>query len=198
MEKTNVITGDFRKKVAVDELVNKYSKLKTKEAKDAYLKGAVQFTDYINFEVVGEICTNILANSCYDADGNVKIDSCKKYLMYVFAIFDQYTNINVDAKDWLNQFNQLYRYGLVDAVCALIPEANMATLDSVLKMKTDDMMTNYYEPHAFVREQIVKWVPMLHKFIDGFLGTIETITKEVDWKELGKIVMTDKDKGVDL
>lgn len=184
MEKTNVIIGDFTKKVTVDELVKKYSGFKTKEAKEAYLKGAIQFIDYMNFETVQTICDGILASSCYDANGNVKVDSCKKYLMYVFAIFDQYTNITVDAKNWMEQFNKLYKEGLVDVVCKMMPEANMTTLDSILKMKTDDMMTNYYETHAFVKEQILKYAPMIHRFIDGLLSSIEEISKNVDWEKV--------------
>ena len=188
MAKNNVMVVNFEKKVAVDDLVKKYKTFKSKEAKEAYIKGAVSFIDYMNFENVEVICDSILASSCYDTNGNIKINSCRKYLMYVYAIFDQYTNVIVDASKWMEQFNKLYKEGLVDVVCQMMPENLMATLDSVLKMKTDDMMTNYYEPHAFVREQVIKYVPIIHKFVDSMLEGIERINKDVDWKEFINII----------
>ena len=186
IKNTNVVTGNFKqndsveldnrkKDLTVEELVKKYEGYKTTSAKEAYLNQAVKFVDYIDFEIVQVICDSILVNSCMDSQGNVRVDSCKKYLMYVFMIFDQYTNIQVNPKEWAKEFNMLYKNGLVDEVCKLMPEMLITTLDSVLKMKTDDMMTNYYEPHAFIRNQVIKYIPMVHKFIDKMIGEIEKI-----------------------
>ena len=74
-----------------------------------------------------------------------------------------------------------------------MPESLITTLDSVLKMKTDDMMTNYYEPHAFISNQVIKYIPMIHGVIDKFLGGVEKISKEVDWG--GLIEALKKDEG---
>jgi predicted S18 family serine protease len=137
-----------------------------------------------DFEIVEVLCDQILANSCMDKNGNVKVDTCKKYLMYIYTIFDQYTNIIVHSDKWLEEFNLLSKVGLVEAVCQLMPENLITTLDSVLKMRTDDMMTNYYEPHAFISNQVLKYAPMIHSAIDKFLNGVEKISKEVDWNGL--------------
>ena len=176
------------KNIEVKDFVDRYVKFNTTTAKESYLKTAVKFVDYMNFEIVEVLCDQILANSCIDKNGNVKVDTCKKYLMYIYTIFDQYTNITVHSDKWLEEFNLLSKAGLVEAVCQLMPENLITTLDSVLKMKTDDMMTNYYEPHAFISNQVIKYVPMIHGVIDKFLGGIEKISKEVDWNELIKIL----------
>ena len=176
------------KNIEVKDFVDRYVKFNTTTAKESYLKTAVKFVDYMNFEIVEVLCDQILANSCIDKNGNVKVDTCKKYLMYIYVIFDQYTNITVHSNKWLEEFNLLSKAGLVEAVCQLMPENLITTLDSVLKMKTDDMMTNYYEPHAFISNQVIKYVPMIHGVIDKFLGGIEKISKEVDWNELIKIL----------
>ena len=178
--------------INVNDFVNKYSKFSTTTAKESYLKTAVKFVDYINFEVVEVLCDQILAVSCYDKNGNVKVDTCKKYLMYIYTIFDQYTNIAVHADKWLEEFNALSKAGLVEEVCQLMPDYLITTLDSILKMKTDDMMTNYYEPHAFISNQILKYTPMIHSVIDKFLKGVEQISKEVDWKELIEVLKKDE------
>ncbi len=179
--------------IDVMSFVNKYSKFNTEMAKETYLKTSVKFVDYMNFEAVQVLCDQILANSYYDKNGNIKVDTCKKYLMYIYVIFDQYTNITVHSNKWLEEFNNLNKYGLVEAVCQLMPESLITTLDSVLKMKTDDLMTNYYEPHAFISNQVLKYAPMIHSVIDKFLTGVEKIGKEVDWN--GLIEGLKKDKG---
>lgn len=181
------------KNIEVKDFVDRYVKFNTTTAKETYLKTAVKFVDYMNFEIVEALCDQILANSCIDKNGNVKVDTCKKYLMYIYIIFDQYTNITVHSDKWLEEFNLLSKAELVGAVCQLMPESLIITLDSVLKMKTDDMMTNYYEPHAFISNQVIKYVPMIHGVIDKFLGGIEKISKEVDWG--GLIEVLKKDEG---
>lgn len=186
MENKNMIEIDIK------DFVNKYSKFNTATAKETYLKTAVKFVDYMNFEIVEVLCDQILANSCMDKNGNVKVDTCKKYLMYIYTIFDQYTNITVHSDKWLEEFNLLSKAGLVEAVCQLMPENLITTLDSVLKMRTDDMMTNYYEPHAFISNQVLKYAPMIHGVIDKFLNGVEKISKEVDWNELVETLKKDK------
>ena len=181
------------KNIEVKDFVDRYVKFNTTTAKESYLKTVVKFVDYMNFEIVEALCDQILVNSCIDKNGNVKVDTCKKYLMYIYVIFDQYTNITVHSDKWLEEFNLLSKAGLVEVVCQLMPESLITTLDSVLKMKTDDMMTNYYEPHAFISNQIIKYVPMIHGVIDKFLEGVEKISKEVDWG--GFIEALKKDEG---
>ena len=180
--------------ISVKDFVEKYSKLNTQKAKEAYLSTVVKFVDYMNFEVVQALCDQILAQSYYDKNGDIKIDTCKKYLMYIYVIFDQYTNITIHSDKWLEEFNSLNKYGLIEAVCQLMPESLITTLDSILKMKTDDLMANYYEPHAFIRNQVIKYVPIVHGFIDRMMEGIEKIGKEIDWNGLIDVFMKDKGK----
>ena len=178
MEKMNTV------EIEVKNFVDKYNKFNTSAAKESYLKTAVKFVDYLDFETVEYLCDSILMNSCMDKEGNVKVNTCRKYVLYIFTIFNNYTNIKVDAKDWMAQFNMLSKAGLIEAVCQLMPENLITTLDSVLKMKSDDMMTNYYEPHAFIRNQVVKYVPLVHKIIDKMLEGIEN----VDWNKVNNAI----------
>ena len=186
MNKKNTI------EIEVKDFVDKYNKFNTSSAKESYLKTAVKFVDYINFEVVEVLCDQILASSCIDKNGDVKVNTCKKYLMYIYVIFNHYTNIAVHSDKWLEEFNLLSKAGLVEAVCQLMPENLITTLDSILKMKTDDMMTNYYEPHAFISNQVLKYAPLIHSVIDKFLGGVEKISKEVDWNGLVEVLKKDK------
>ena len=174
--------------VTVKEFVKALTNRSSDDARRIYLEGTLAVKDYERYEVVCTICDQIIASSYFTADGQFKADSCKKYLMYVSALLNTYTNIRFDENDALGDFNLLQRYGLVDVIISYIPEVQVAMFDSVLNMKSNDMMTNYYEPHAFVREQVIKFAPLVHKWIDSFLDVAEDVVKEIDINKVQKIV----------
>jgi len=179
---------DRVKFISVKEFVNNLKNRSSDDARRVYLEGTLAVKDYERYEVVCVICDQIITNSYFTADGQFKVDSCKKYLMYVSALLNTYTNIKFDESDALNDFNLLQQYGLVDAIINYIPEAQVAMFDSVLNMKSNDLMTNYYEPHAFVREQVVKFAPLIHKWIESFLGAVEGVVNEIDMNKVKGIV----------
>ena len=174
--------------ITVKEFVNNLKNRSSDDARRVYLEGTLAVKDYERYEVVCVICDQIITNSYFTADGQFKVDSCKKYLMYVSALLNTYTNIKFDESDALNDFNLLQQYGLVDVIINYIPEAQLAMFDSVLNMKSNDLMTNYYEPHAFVREQVVKFAPLIHKWIESFLGAVEGVVDEIDMNKIRGIV----------
>ena len=177
--------------ITVKEFVNNLKNRSSDDARRVYLEGTLAVKDYERYEVVCVICDQIIANSYFTADGQFKVDSCKKYLMYVSALLNTYTNIKFDESDALGDFNLLQQYGLVDVIINYIPEAQVAMFDSVLNMKSNDLMTNYYEPHAFVREQVVKFAPLIHKWIESFLGAVEGVVDEIDMNKVGAIIRKD-------
>lgn len=183
---------DRIKFVSVKEFVKALTNRSSDDARRVYLEGTLAVKDYERYEVVCAICDQIIASSYFTADGQFKVDSCKKYLMYVSALLNTYTNIRFDESDALGDFNLLQRYGLVDVIINYIPDAQVAMFDSVLNMKSNDLMTNYYEPHAFIKEQVVKFAPLIHKWIEGFLDVAEDVVKEIDINKINNFI-----KGVD-
>ena len=177
--------------ITVKEFVKALTNRSSDDARRIYLEGALAVKDYERYEVICTICDQIIASSYFTADGQFKVDSCKKYLMYVSALLNTYTNIRFDESDALGDFNLLQRYGLVDVIISYIPESQMAVFDSVLNMKSNDLMTNYYEPHAFVREQVVKFAPLIHKWIESFLGATENLVKDIDIEKVKKAIGKD-------
>jgi len=178
--------------ITVKEFVKALTNRSSDDARRVYLEGTLAIKDYERYEVVCAICDQIIASSYFTTDGQFKVDSCKKYLMYVSALLNTYTNIRFDENDALGDFNLLQRYGLVDVIIGYIPDAQVAMFDSVLNMKSNDLMTNYYEPHAFVREQVVKFAPLIHGWIDSFLNIAEDVVKEIDMNKINNFI-----KGVD-
>lgn len=180
------------KYVSVKEFVKTIKNRASEDARRVYIEGTLAVKDYERYEVVCAICDQIIANSYFTTDGQFKVDSCKKYLLYVSALLNTYTNIRFDENDMLGDFNLLQRYGLIDVIINYIPEAQVAMFDSVLNMKSNDIMTNYYESHAFVKEQLVKFAPLIHGWIESFLGTAEEMIKDIDINKIKGLITDEK------
>lgn len=180
------------KYVSVKEFIKTIKNRASEDARRVYIEGTLAVKDYEKYEVVCAICDQIIANSYFTTDGQFKVDSCKKYLLYVSALLNTYTNIRFDENDMLGDFNLLQRYGLIDVIINYIPEAQVAMFDSVLNMKSNDIMTNYYEPHAFVKEQLVKFAPLIHGWIESFLGAAEEMIKDIDVNKIKGLITDEK------
>ena len=180
------------KYVSVKEFVKTIKNRASEDARRVYIEGTLAVKDYERYEVVCAICDQIIVNSYFTTDGQFKVDSCKKYLLYVSALLNTYTNIRFDENDMLGDFNLLQRYGLIDVIINYIPEAQVAMFDSVLNMKSNDIMTNYYEPHAFVKEQLVKFAPLIHGWIESLLGAAEEMIKDIDINKIKGLITDEK------
>ena len=176
--------------ITVKEFVKNLANRSSDDARRVYLEGTLAVKDYERYEVVCVICDQIIASSYFTVDGQFKLDSCKKYLMYVSALLNTYTNIKFDENDALSDFNLLQKYGLVDVIIGYIPEAQVAMFDSVLNMKSGDIMTNYYEPRTYVRELITKYAPSFHMLLDGFLEIAENAIEKIDNEKMKEAMKT--------
>lgn len=162
------------------EFINKIKSFKSIDARDNYIKATIQPEEYIPFEVVCVLCDQILATSYFDKNGNIHIDSCKKYLNYMYVIYSSYLNIDVDSKNFLEQYNEIHRLGISDVLVGLVPEGEMSTLDAILKMKSDDILANNYEMHAFIRNELGKFYPAIASGMTEFLKSLDGILEQID------------------
>ncbi len=174
--KNNIKDVENAENITVDELVAEYQRRSSDSAKKLYLESKIRTVEYMDYEVVQSLCDSIIAGS-YLKDGECYIDSCKSYYLYVFTIFNYYTNIEVHSNDFMREFNLLNKEGLIDVILGAISENLMATFDAVFQMKKNDFMTNYYEPHSYVNRIIGKFIP----FVSGFFEELGNQLKDVDW-----------------
>lgn len=175
-------------KIGIDELIKGYDRLQSSQAKDRYLKEKVKYTEYTNFEVACFYADKIVANSMFDKNGDIKVDSCQKYLQYIFALLSFYTNVDVHANQWILEFNKLRRYGLLEEIIKGIPEAEVSTLDAVLEMKSNDAMTNYYNIQNWATKKLGEFYPFIAKGINEILEALSKNIAEFDENKIRQIL----------
>ena len=140
----NIASNTTEKKLDFDTFIKEYNKRATQNLKDKYLKDHVVVKKYIPWQVKLIMCETINSKSNYDDDGNIRIDSFKKYILYVYNMISEWTNIGVDATNWGMQFNQLEESGLTEKILALIPVEELERMKTILKMQNDDFISNSY------------------------------------------------------
>lgn len=172
-------------RVNIDEFIKKYDSYTATSAKEAYFKQMIKPTGYVPFVMQCFYADGIIKASCYDKDGNIHFDSAKKYIQYVFTLLRYYTNFDVQSDNFVEQYDVLASRDLIEKIINIIPDINKKTLDTVLQMKTDDIMTNEYEPHAFITKKITDLQPSIS---DGLNSLLDNINKVLTKDNLNKIV----------
>lgn len=177
--KTNLTSWGVEK-ISIDDLIKGYDRLQSSQAKERYLKEKVKYIEYTNFEVACFYADRIIANSMFNKKGDVKVDSCQKYLQYIFTLLSFYTNIDTHAEQWMLEFNKLRRYGLLEEIIKGIPEAEVNTLDAVLEMKSNDAMTNYYNIQNWATKKLGEFYPFIAKGINEILEGLGKSIENLD------------------
>lgn len=176
------------KRVDIEEFIKKYNSYKSESAKDNYLKTTITPTGYHDFAVVCVEADGIIKSSFYDKNGDLHIDSIRKYINYVFTILRYYTNIDVDESNFMHEYDALSEYGLIDKIVKIIPEDYIKTLDSVISMKTQDVMTNEYEIHSYINKQLTKLYPHIGNALDKSIEILNNLIKNMESKKFQELL----------
>lgn len=172
--------------ITIDKLIENYLKRTSTKMKEEYLKTAIKITPYIGYGTKVFLANTIINTTCLK-DSRVHIDSCKKYLLYVFSLIDTYTNIEVDSKNWLFQYDRLDSLNLIEPILKLIPEKEVVTFKTILDMKLDDLMTNRYGVHAYIDEQMDRFNNIASEIGKAFSPLIEKLEKQIKSLDENKI-----------
>lgn len=172
--------------LSIDKLIENYLKRTSTKMKEEYLKSAIKVKPYVGYGAKVFLANTIINTTCLK-DGRVHIDSCKKYLLYVFSLIDTYTNIEVDSKNWMLQYDRLDSLGLIEPILALIPEKEIVTFKTILDMKLDDLMTNRYGVHAYIDEQMDRFNNIASEIGKAFSPLIEKLEKQIKSLDENKI-----------
>lgn len=172
--------------ITIDKLIDGYSKRTSIKMKEEYLKAVIKVKPYVSYGVKMVLADMVIKNSCLK-DGRVHIDSCKKYILYIYALIDTYTNIEITEKQWLFEYDRLDSIGLIEPILALIPEKEVATFKTILDMKHNDLMTNRYGTYAFIEDQVNRIVSVTPEISKAFAPLIEKLNEKLETLDESKI-----------
>ena len=138
----------------IDSFLNVLRTKKNENDRADYIKSAVK-NKYVPLEEKQARAKNIIKSSFYEKDGETErfhVNSVAKYMLTCITLVEMYTNLERSVKmTVLDEFNKLNEAGVFDILVQSIDQRELKEFNMVLDMETNDIMTNEYEPGAFVR-----------------------------------------------
>lgn len=134
----------------------------------------VSFSDKVNN-------ADIIAKQCYyqkekDSDGVerevFKQNSAAKYMFYSLTVVKLYTDLEVDYKQSLEQFEMLDGE-ILDIIINLVNTRELKEFQMLLDFACDDIMVNEYEPHAFVKKEVERLGSLISTALTPVLQTLD-------------------------
>ena len=106
----------------------------------------------------------------------IKINSPMRYILFVMTVIDKYTNLKVNFKDVLPEYDYLNKNGLIEIIFNKIGDKEVGEFNAVIDMILNDFMTNEYEFKNFINEKIYQ----LNEFIEKASPHISKIIDRLD------------------
>lgn len=170
--------------------ITAYKFRKTDEEKIAFLKEHIK-SDYVPFEKKADIAKAIVQASYYvkekDINGNevqkFRADSIAKYMLTCMSLLDLYTDIerNKNEGKMLEDFNILNEYGIFDVLIQNIQPRELKEFNMIIQMTVDDLLTNEYEMHSFIRNQVERFGTLIST-------ALSPIIEKLDVEEIKKVI----------
>lgn len=127
------------------------TELKTEQLKNDfanYITGHI-VVDYIPFAKKADLCKRIVDVCNYISIGNgekmirvYKQDSVAMHILFTLTLIDQYTDIEINYENIIEDYDALEKYGLINLLISAIPENECNAFDDIMEMIIEDIHEN--------------------------------------------------------
>lgn len=175
------------KRINVYKLVKNYNGFSSIKLKESFLTSQIKIVPYIGYGTKMFLADQIVKNTCLK-DKNIYVDSCKRYILYIYTLLKYWTNLDIEEKDLLVQYDLLDQNDLVEKILALIPEKEIATFKTILDMKQNDIMTNNYNVQSFINNKLLEFYPEFSKAVMPLVENLNDKLNNFDKNDIIKIM----------
>jgi hypothetical protein len=136
------------------------------------------------------LAENIVKSSSYamvKEDGALKqtdiiaLNSPMRYILFVMTVIDKYTNIEVNFKNIMPEFDALNFNGLIEVIFEKVGDREMSEFNSVVDMVLNDFMANKYQFKNYINDTLSKIFEMVEKcapLIDNIANKLDSMSEE--------------------
>lgn len=155
--------------MTVKEFVTNYNK--TKNIEKHITKKYLPYAEKIS------LCNRILESTCYEKiseDKKIfKINTPLRQMLFLLSIVDNYTDIDINWQNPLEDFDQLNESKLLNEIIAIIPESEVAQYSSLLDMCLDDLMTNTRDLISWIESKVEASDMVVNAILETIMNTEE-------------------------
>ena len=162
----------------IKDFVERYNAIATDRLKEDYLKDNLHIKTYLPFLRKDAIATVLVDRSTYKfepytkEDGTtgrrrtnqIQVNSTAQMLLFYRVIIENYTDLEVETEGFYEEYDALNESGVLFELTAdfeghpsLIPAKEISELRSMIELKQRDEMTNQYETHSFISNQVERF-----------------------------------------
>ena len=172
-------------KITIKNFIDEYNKRGTESLKKQYIKDNLEITPYVSFVKKDALISNLLKATMIDKEtGNVKVNSSAEYLLKTRILIENYTNLTVETDGFYEEYDELKKSGLFtilligdDNTAPLIPIEEIAEFNHLLSIKRNDVLTNRYEIHSFITEQVDRFKALGEATLTPLM---DVVSKKID------------------
>lgn len=183
-------------KITIKTFCKEYSNRVNDTLKKQYIKDNLEITSYVPFVKKDAIISNLLKATMIDKEtDNVKVNSSAEYLLMTRILIENYTNLTVETDGFYEEYDELKKSGLFnillvgnDTTAPLIPIEEITEFKFLLSQKKADVMTNRYEIHSFITEQVDKIKALGEATLTPFMEVVSKKLDEIPKEDLLKVV----------
>ena len=182
----------MNKNFKVIDFVNEYEKQISEPDKTKFLKTKLKVENYLPYSEKLVTAELIVKNSSYAIVKNeengaliktdrIKINSPMRYILFVMNVVSKYTNLEVNFKDVLPEYDALNKNCLIEVVFAKIGDKEVGEFNTLVDMILNDFMSNEYQFKNFVSEKLTQVNEMIRKatpHIDNIVNKLDNLTEE--------------------
>lgn len=183
-------------KITIKTFCKEYSNRANDTLKKQYIKDNLEIVPYVPFVTKDALISNLLKATMFDKEtGNVKVNSSAEYLLMTRILIENYTNLTVETDGFYEEYDELKKSGLFDillvgneATAPLIPYEEIAEFKHLLSIKRSDVLTNRYEIHSFITEQIERFKTLGEATLTPLMNAVSKKLDETPKEDLDKVV----------
>lgn len=175
------------KRIEIEKLVDEYNKRSSEKLQDDYLKSKIKVIDYVDYSMKNFIAEKIINGSCF-SNGIVNINSCNKYMLYIYALLKYWTNLDIKEDRLVFYYDLLNKNNMIEKILAIIPEKEITEFSTILEMKQDDLLLNECNTSILLNKNIKNYLPRFMAAIEILLSSIGEVIGQVDVSKMKNII----------
>ena len=174
----------------VKSFVEEYEKCSNNDDKAKFLKSKLKTEKYMPYADKLTFAENIINHSSYamvKEDGVLKkvdkiaLNSPMRYILFVMTVVDKYTNIEVNFKNIMPDFDALNSNSLIEVIFEKIGDKETEEFNTVVEMVLNDFMANKYQFKNYIDDTLLKVSGLVEKcvpLIDNITSKLDNMSEE--------------------
>lgn len=174
----------------VKSFVEEYEKQVNDADKAKFLKTKLKTEKYMPYADKLALAENIVKSSSYaivKEDGVLKqtdriaLNSPMRYVLFVMTVVDKYTNIEVDFKNIMPEFDALNFNSLIESIFEKVGDKETTEFNTVVEMVLNDFMANKYQFKNYINDTLSRVSGLVEKcapLIDNIANKLDSMSEE--------------------